>query len=89
MSLKFAHTDVDECATNNGGCDHYCTNTIGNFVCSCYPGFTLDGDERTCLGEFKPGESQVIIARKIFNVYVGVVLQRGQDNLLEKKLGHT
>ena len=45
------HTDVDECATNNGGCDHYCTNTIGSFVCSCYPGYTLDGDGHTCLGE--------------------------------------
>ena len=43
-------TDVDECATNNGGCDHYCTNTIGSFVCSCYPGYTLDVDGRTCLG---------------------------------------
>ena len=51
-SLIFSHTDDDECATNNGGCDHYCTNTIGSFVCSCYPGYTLDGDGRTCLGKF-------------------------------------
>jgi hypothetical protein len=25
--------DVDECATNNGGCAAACQNTIGNFVC--------------------------------------------------------
>ena len=46
--------DVDECATNNGGCGHYCTNTIGSFVCSCYTGYTLHGNERSCLGELKP-----------------------------------
>ena len=52
FTLNHPLTDVNECATNNGGCDHYCTNTIGSFVCSCYPGYTLDGDGRTCLGEF-------------------------------------
>ena len=57
LSLNPALTDVDECATNNGGCEHYCTNTIGSFVCSCYTGYTLDGDGRTCLGELKSIEA--------------------------------
>uniref|UniRef100_H2Y970 VWFA domain-containing protein n=1 Tax=Ciona savignyi TaxID=51511 RepID=H2Y970_CIOSA len=27
--------DIDECANNNGGCSHTCTNTNGSYVCSC------------------------------------------------------
>ena len=29
-------TDKDECATNNGGCQHVCRNTIGAYYCSCH-----------------------------------------------------
>ena len=43
--------DVNECATNNGGCAHICTNTEGSFVCSCRAGFVLAGDGRGCNGE--------------------------------------
>lgn len=35
--------DMNECATNNGGCSQYsnCTNSIGSFACSnCVSGFT-------------------------------------------------
>ena len=46
------HTaDIDECASNNGGCGHLCHNTIGNFYCSCRPGYTLQEDNFTCIGE--------------------------------------
>ena len=30
-------TDIDECGTNNGGCEHNCNNTIGAFECYCDP----------------------------------------------------
>ena len=30
--------DKDECATNNGGCQHICRNTIGAYYCSCHQG---------------------------------------------------
>ena len=36
--------DIDECTTNNGGCEHLCTNTIGSFYCTCYSGFHLSND---------------------------------------------
>jgi len=38
-------TDVDECATNNGGCSANadCKNTAGSFVCRCKTGFHGDG----------------------------------------------
>ena len=49
--------DIDECATNNGGCSQACTNTIGSFYCSCRPGFEFQSGNfpstntgRQCLG---------------------------------------
>ena len=45
------HTDVDECATDNGGCAQTCTNTVGSFVCSCQSGYTLASNGLTCDGE--------------------------------------
>ncbi|XP_066275437.1 uncharacterized protein [Branchiostoma lanceolatum] len=41
-------TDVDECATGNGGCSKNCTNTIGSFSCSCQNGYTLNNDSVSC-----------------------------------------
>ncbi|XP_056441564.1 signal peptide, CUB and EGF-like domain-containing protein 1, partial [Gadus chalcogrammus] len=40
--------DIDECLENNGGCDHFCRNTVGSFECSCQKGHKLLTDERTC-----------------------------------------
>ena len=45
------HADIDECATNNGGCEQTCINTIGSFYCSCRTGYQLDGDGFNCTGE--------------------------------------
>ncbi|MEZ4402064.1 MAG: EGF domain-containing protein [Kofleriaceae bacterium] len=41
-------TDVDECATGNGGCaaEAVCTNTAGGNTCACGAGYT--GDGMTC-----------------------------------------
>ena len=52
---------MNECQTDNGGCVHICTNTIGRFECSCEDGFqfaTLPEDSipdptnagRACIG---------------------------------------
>lgn len=43
-------TDIDECQTRNGGCDHFCKNTVGSFDCSCKKGFKLLTDEKSCQG---------------------------------------
>ena len=42
-------SDIDECATDNGGCGHYCTNTPGSYQCSCRDGYTLEEDY-SCAG---------------------------------------
>ena len=42
--------DDDECAKDNGGCDHICVNTDGGRVCKCRAGYTLAADGTTCLG---------------------------------------
>jgi len=45
--------DVNECATQNGGCEHHCENSVGSFTCSCDPGYVLSNNERTCVGKEK------------------------------------
>ncbi|KAF4532823.1 hypothetical protein B566_EDAN002674, partial [Ephemera danica] len=41
-------TDMDECATNNGNCQHECRNTIGSYQCSCHNGFLLHDNKHDC-----------------------------------------
>ncbi len=41
-------TDVNECLIGNGGCEHNCTNTAGNFSCSCDIGYSLDNNLLNC-----------------------------------------
>ncbi|XP_078670984.1 uncharacterized protein LOC144911074 isoform X2 [Branchiostoma floridae x Branchiostoma belcheri] len=48
-SMRYiCETDVDECATGNGGCAQNCTNTIGSFSCSCYTGYKFNNDGVSC-----------------------------------------
>ncbi|BES88254.1 CUB domain [Nesidiocoris tenuis] len=41
-------TDMDECAINNGGCQHECRNTVGSYTCWCHNGFTLHENGHDC-----------------------------------------
>jgi hypothetical protein len=40
--------DVDECATNNGGCDQECVNVDGTYACECDEGYFSNDDGATC-----------------------------------------
>ena len=40
--------DVDECASNNGGCDQICINNPGSYQCGCNQGYISDG--KRCQG---------------------------------------
>jgi len=46
------NADIDQCATNNGGCsaDADCSNTPGSHTCTCKPGYT--GDGVSCTGMY-------------------------------------
>ena len=43
--------DVNECITNNGGCEQLCHNTIGSYYCSCNSSYTLNTDNHMCDGK--------------------------------------
>ena len=45
------YVDIDECASNNGGCQHTCNNTAGSFYCTCRDGHTLNVNGINCTGE--------------------------------------
>ena len=44
-------SDIDECAIDDGGCSHNCTNMDGAFECGCPTGYTLGADFRECMGK--------------------------------------
>jgi len=47
-----AAADINECDHQNGRCSQLCDNSIGSYRCSCFTGFHLSTDGRTCVGEF-------------------------------------
>ena len=51
FNFSFNLIDIDECLTNNGGCDMNakCENTIGSRNCTCNEGYS--GNGINCLGK--------------------------------------
>jgi len=43
--------DIDECRSNNGGCEYECVNREGGYHCECPIGQQIQQDARTCLGK--------------------------------------
>lgn len=43
--------DINECASNNGGCNQSCHNTPGSYYCSCNSGYNLASNGRACNGK--------------------------------------
>lgn len=41
-------SDIDECASENGGCSHSCVNVPSSYQCTCPEGYALDSDWKTC-----------------------------------------
>jgi len=58
-------TDIDECAVNNGGCQHECHNTIGSYSCSCHNGYSLHENGHDC----KEGECKYEIVVPFGEIY--------------------
>ena len=42
--------DIDECSEGTARCQHICTNYDGGFNCSCYSGYAINDDLKTCSG---------------------------------------
>lgn len=40
--------ELDECELQDHGCEHECINTLGGYQCSCYIGYELHSDKKTC-----------------------------------------
>lgn len=43
--------DINECAGYND-CHQFCNNTIGSYFCSCWEGFHLETNNKTCAGMY-------------------------------------
>ncbi|XP_026250598.2 tolloid-like protein 2 [Urocitellus parryii] len=41
-------SDKDECAKDNGGCQHECVNTFGSYLCRCRNGYRLHENGHDC-----------------------------------------
>ena len=41
-----------ECTDGTHTCQQVCINTHGGFRCTCYTGFTLNGDGFNCSGKY-------------------------------------
>ena len=48
ITIIFIILDIDECSMGLSGCSQLCVNTIGSYVCGCYPGYQLSSDNQTC-----------------------------------------
>ena len=44
-------TDINECTSYNGRCQHTCHNVIGSYYCSCVDGYLLSNDSLSCDGK--------------------------------------
>ncbi|VDM56930.1 unnamed protein product [Angiostrongylus costaricensis] len=40
--------DLDECQTDNAGCEHICQNRLGSYLCLCHIGYILADDGHNC-----------------------------------------
>ena len=47
---NFKFIDINECAVNNGNCQHNCINTAGSYYCKCKTGYQLQPDKHGCKG---------------------------------------
>lgn len=42
--------DINECVSNNAGCEQKCFNEDGGYKCECEGGYRLADDQHSCQG---------------------------------------
>ena len=47
QTIPSLFVDINECNEATSGCEQICTNVPGSAECSCYTGYTADGN--TCI----------------------------------------
>ena len=52
MLLLWYVSDINECTTSNGGCEHICVNGDGSYSCTCDNGYELNNNHKNCSGTF-------------------------------------
>ena len=50
VTCHVLHPDIDECIDGAHGCAQTCTDTDGNYTCSCDVGYNLANDQHGCDG---------------------------------------
>ena len=50
MDIAYDGIDINECSSQNGGCEQNCQNTIGSYSCSCLTGYLMDINSYNCTG---------------------------------------
>ena len=48
MSASCFFPDINECESNQNGCEQLCFNVPGSYSCDCHYGFRLDENRRSC-----------------------------------------
>lgn len=43
---------IENCNSNNGGCEHICTNALHGKKCSCFVGYILERNGVSCAGRY-------------------------------------
>uniref|UniRef100_A0A7E4V9J7 Sushi, von Willebrand factor type A, EGF and pentraxin domain-containing protein 1 n=1 Tax=Panagrellus redivivus TaxID=6233 RepID=A0A7E4V9J7_PANRE len=63
---KTSCSDINECETKNGRCEHHCINMLGSYRCSCDDGFdlfTFNGQNGVSVKEGETGEEDLDAVR--------------------------
>ena len=66
----FGIADIDECANNNGGCDHDCINNPGSHICQCDPGYELHVNLKMCLRELTDEICTLLYKSKLEELHI-------------------
>ena len=57
--------DINECESNNGGCEQNCENNAGSYNCTCSNGYTLNNNGYNCTGKIM---SSLIIYTEVTSI---------------------